>query len=379
MGKAKILYYYPSLQFHTGSPKALIGFIDALDRDCFEPMFLTSKEGPLIKELIGKNVKIIHKEVVGVSYIHPISSASKVRGMARFLNQIQPDIIHIMGFEWNTDLIFAAWLRGIPIILHVHTPEKAHFQNLSRFAATKVLFCSGAERNNFQNLNRIASKTDILYNTIDVKRFVNAQADRQKFGLEPHQIAIGTVAQICKRKGIDILLEVARLLPNDNIVFLIVGSAGVSEEAFATQLRVTVEEDPILKNRVRFLGARQDIPDFLKSIDVFMLPTRAEPFGIVIIEAMAAGIPVIVTKVGGTPEIVTSKKIGRLVSTCTPEAFAQTLSEVLIEPDKGRAMALRAQESVLQRFDSSVIGARLSTLYNEILSNKQTPVTQAYS
>jgi glycosyltransferase involved in cell wall biosynthesis len=126
-------------------------------------------------------------------------------------------------------------------------------------------------------------------------------------------------------------------------------------------------EDPALRTRVRFLGPRQDIPELLKSIDLFVLPTRAEPFGIVIVEAMASGIPVVTTNTGGVPEIVTSEEIGRLVSDFTPAAFASTIAEVLSLPDHGRAMAGKAQESVRQRFDRSVIGQKLTSIYAEVL------------
>jgi glycosyltransferase involved in cell wall biosynthesis len=156
-------------------------------------------------------------------------------------------------------------------------------------------------------------------------------------------------------------------LPDDHLLFLIVGPDGAGEEQFAAEMRAQALEDPALRTRVRFLGPRQDIPELLKSIDLFVLPTRAEPFGIVIVEAMASGIPVVTTNTGGVPEIVTSEEIGRLVSDFTPAAFASTIAEVLSLPDHGRAMAGKAQESVRQRFDRSVIGQKLTSIYAEVL------------
>jgi glycosyltransferase involved in cell wall biosynthesis len=366
--KTRILYYYGFQHFNTGSPKALVGLITAMDRSRFEPTFLATGDGPLIDALLAMRVKIVRNKVSALSYRRPVSSIRQVQRMATCLANIRPDLVHVIGFEWNLDLVLAAWARHIPIVLHVHTPEGANFRNFHRIAATKVLFCSESERAHFQHLRRIRSKTDVLYNAVDVRRFAEAQPMRRELGLEPHQIAIGTVAQIRKGKGIDVIIEAARLLRSDHFVFLIVGPDGTGEETFAMQMRAQAAQDPALRNRVRFLGAREDIPQFLKSLDLFVLPTRAEAFGIVIVEAMASGIPVVATNTGGLPEIVNSREIGRLVSDTTPAAFAATITEVLNLPDRGRAMSAKAQKSVLQRFDISVIGQKLSSIYADVLA-----------
>lgn len=365
--KATILYYYGWQHFDTGSPKALAGLIGALDRSRFEPVFLARGDGPLIEALLSKGVKIVRKDVGEVSYRRPADGVRRIFRMVTCLDEIQPDLVHVMGFDRNLDLVLAAWMRHIPVVLHVHTPDGADFRNLHRFAATKVLFCSEAERRAFQHLQRISAKTEVLYNTVDVKRFSDAVPRRRELGLKSHQIVIGTIAQISKRKGIDIILEVARLLRDDHLLFLIVGPDGPGEEQFAAEMRARAVTDPALRARVRFLGARQDIPELLKSVDLFFLPTRAEPFGIVFVEAMAAGIPVVAPRIGGVPEIVNSGEIGHLVSDFTPTAFASTIAQVLALPDRGRAMAGKAQDSVRERFDSSVIGQKLSRVYADVL------------
>ena len=366
-GKVNILYYYGFQHFNTGSPKALAGLIDSMDRARFQPTFLARGDGPLIEALIARDVKIVRQDVGAISYRRPGSSIRQIQRMAKCLDDIRPDLVHVMGFEWNLDLVLAAWIRQIPVVLHVHTPEGAAFRNLHRIAASKVLFCSESERRHFQHLDRIDWKTDVLYNAVDVRRFAEAQPKRRELGLEPHQIAIGTIAQLRKGKGIDIILDVARRLRGEHLVFVIVGPDGTGEERFAAQMRAQAVEDPALRNRVRFLGSREDIPEVLKSLDLFVLATRAEAFGIVLVEAMASGVPVIATDTGGVPEIVNSAEIGLLVSDVTAAMFANRIAEVLKQPDCGRAMAARAQESVRQRFDSSVIGNKLTSIYADVL------------
>src|ERR1019366_5845057 len=113
------------------------------------------------------------------------------------------------------------------------------------------------------------------------------------------------VAQMVQQKGIDILIETASILLRErsDLVFLVAGRTVPSEEEFGRRMRSAAEE-PDLRGRIRFLGSRSDIPDFLASLDLFLLPTRAEAFGIAVIEAMAAGLPVIARKAGGIPEIL---------------------------------------------------------------------------
>jgi glycosyltransferase involved in cell wall biosynthesis len=118
---------------------------------------------------------------------------------------------------------------------------------------------------------------------------------------------------------------------------------------------------------VRFLGSRNDIPDLMASLDLFVLPTRAEPFGIVILEAMAAGLPVIASKVGGIPEILSSPEVGTLVDPLTPEAFASAVHEVLCRPDRGRSMGQKARASLIGRFDTVTGRERLQKIYLEAL------------
>jgi Glycosyl transferase 4-like domain len=107
--------------FNTGSPKALAGLIDALDRSRFKPTFLAKRDGPLTDALIAKGVEIVRKDVGAISYRHPVSSIRQIQRVATCMDDIRPDILHVMGFEWNLDLVLAAWTRHIPIVLCAHS------------------------------------------------------------------------------------------------------------------------------------------------------------------------------------------------------------------------------------------------------------------
>ena len=122
---------------------------------------------------------------------------------------------------------------------------------------------------------------------------------------------IGTVAQIRLGKGIDVLLAAAESLLAEfpDVIFAIVGPPGRGEEEFAARMVDAAKKEP-LAGRVRFVGSRPDVPDVLASFDIFCLPTRAETFGIAVVEAMAAGLPVVAGDVGALRELVTSPDVG---------------------------------------------------------------------
>ena len=363
----RVLYYYPATNFDSGSPRALAAFIEGLDQTAVHPLFLAVSDGPLLEALRGRGAEILRGTAGSISYRRPFAALAAVRRQMAHLKAWKIDILHANDIFWNTDLILAAGLLRIPVVLHVHNPSVVHFQNMERFAARKVLFCSRFEMGNCRHFGRIRHKAEAFHNAIDVAALGRGTPIRASLGVREGTIAIGTVAQIGRRKGIDILIETARILLRErtDLVFLVAGPPVAGEEEFANQLRAAAEA-PGLRGRVQFLGSRSDIPDFLASLDLFVLPTRAEPFGIVIIEAMAAGIPVIASKVGGIPEILSSPEIGRLVEPVSPDAFANAIREILASAGSGRSMGENGRRSVA-RFDARIAGERLHTLYLELL------------
>ena len=367
MPVARILYYYAHQHFDTGSPKDLVSKIDSLDRARSKPMYLATGEGPLVDALAGRGVEIVHGTVNSVSYRHLVSGMHAVLRQIRMLERLNVDLLHVIDFGWNLDLVLAAWLRRIPIVIQIQNPTTVNFQNLHRYAASKVLICTNGQKSNVVSFHRIAKKCEVLYHLVDLGEFSRGRSIRESLGLSPHDIVVGTIAQICYRKGVDIVLETARLcLPRWNrLYFLLIGPPAAGQESFAHDMMRRAKEYG-LNDRVRFLGSRSDIPDLLASIDILLLPSRAEPFGIVIIEAMAAGVPVIASKVGGIPEVISSDEIGHTVTPITAEAFAAALTGILQMPY--RSIGERGRRSLMGRFDRATIGAKLQGIYDELLA-----------
>ena len=364
----KILYVYPHYQYDTGSPKSMVSMIKGLDRSIYKPVFLATGKGPLIDVLRENNVEIINGRLSTASARQPLRSIANIIKQVSFLKKNGIKVLHLNYFGWGDDIVIAAWLCSIPVILHIHNPLTIHKNNINKNIASRVLICSERQKDAVGNFFYINNKCSVLYNQVDIESFENGKSKRDEFSIDEKETVVGTVAQVCYRKGIDIFVDAACsvLKSYDNLKFIIVGPDGSGEESFSNNIRQLVSSSDY-KDKILFIGSREDIPDLLATFDVFLLPTRSEPFGIVIIEAMAAGIPVIASHVGGIPEIICSDKLGRTVKPIEAEGFSQMLNDVLELPDIGKAMGLEGKHSLYGRFDKDSISKRLNNIYRDIV------------
>lgn len=344
--------------------------IDSLDRDRFVPVFLGSAEGPLADELRAKDVEILNAAVSSVSWRTPLLSVRHVREKRRLLDQHAINIVHMNEAGWNSDLVLAASTMGIPVALHLHNPATVHRSNLNFYFASKIFLCSKAQAHQVKNFEKIASRSVVLHNAVDIDHFSSGHSIRQELGLKADDVVIGTVAQVGHRKGSDLFLDTAErvLASGRHVTFLMVGPQAVGEADYFQTVMNRLKKDP-LKGRVLYLGGRRDVPDLLSSFDVFFLPTRAEPFGMVIIEAMAAGIPVVATAVGGIPEIVTSDEIGCLVQPADSSAFASALIRLIEMGEARKTLGERGKKSLYGRFDLASMRNTLAATYLQMLKS----------
>jgi len=367
---ARILFYYSHLHLHTGSPRALLSVMDGLDRARFTPMFLAIGDGPLPDAIRERNIDVISGPLLAMSPRYPIASIAGLFRQLRLLDSLGIDLVHIHEVGWNYDLVVAAAIRRIPVVLHLHNPAIVHRNNLHWRIAGKAVFVSRAHLESATNIDRARDKATVIYNAVELDRFTSGTSLRASLGIRDDQYVVGCVAQIAKRKGVDLVVEAAaRLIPKyPDVVFLVVGpNPPLGTQEWSDALRARAEE-PVFDGRLRFIGERADIPNVLATCDAFCMPSRAEPLGIAIIEAMAAGLPVVASRVGGIPEIVNSDDIGLLVDAPpTADAVTAALDRILSSPDRGRALGRRGADSLRGRFDATSVAARWNELYSGLL------------
>jgi glycosyltransferase involved in cell wall biosynthesis len=208
-------------------------------------------------------------------------------------------------------------------------------------------------------------KIKVVHPAIPVDRFNQSVNTTLRVSLTrpTKQSLILTTARLDNQKGLCYLLEAARLVPEAVFVVAGDGPERTALEAKARELR--------LGDRIVFLGFRQDIPDLLASCDVFVLPSLFEGLPASVLEAMAAGKPVIATAIGGTDEAIVHGETGLLVPPADPTALAEAIQLVLSDPVRAQRMAAAGQARVQQEFSVETMVQRVTTIYDELLNSDE--------
>lgn len=181
-------------------------------------------------------------------------------------------------------------------------------------------------------------------------------------GLDPGAAWIGTLRALDAAKDVATLLRACRrVLERRPRAFVLIGGDGPERAALGL-----LAEALGIGARVRFLGWRTDNLQFLKALDVFVLPSRQEGMGSVLLEAMACGTPVVASEAGGIPEVVVDGVSGLLAPARDPEALAGRILAVLEDPALGARLAAEAARR-LDAFTSDKMGAATEALYDELL------------
>lgn len=301
----------------------------------------------------------------------PLSDAVTLLKLWRLMRQYRPHIVHTHTAKAGAVGRLAARLAGVPIVVHTfhgHTFSGywgpvgsglavAVEQVLSRLT-DQVVAVSDRVRDDLIKF-RIASPDKII--TIPLGLDLAPFATQARRDDNP---IIGIVGRLVLIKNHALFLRMARQLIADGFVgkFMIVGDG---------ELRSDLEREAAdLGDRVIFAGWRRDLPQVYSELSVVVNTSLNEGTPVALIEAMAAGAPVVATAVGGVPDVVRHGQTGWLVSNGDPARLAECVKEALYDPNR---VAARARVEVLGRFSKERLVADIEKLYESLLAKLQTP------
>ncbi len=278
--------------------------------------------------------------------------------LAALLRRLRPRLAHVTDV-WPPALLAARAARVPELLLTHHTPELPRRDNLTGKAWFRlgfalrpdVIYTSQTDR---ERDGRTRLRTHVVELGIDLDRFASGRPSLPKDGP-----LVGTIARLAPQKGHRTLLEAARLVLDrrPGVRFAIVGDG---------QLRAELEErsrELGISHHVLFTGARDDVPDVLASLDCFALPSLYEGLCLAVIEAQAAGVPVVASPVGGIRETVVDGETGLLVAPGDPVSLAAKIEWVLGRPAAAHALAEEASRRVRARFSEHRMVERTLELY----------------
>jgi len=234
--------------------------------------------------------------------------------------------------------------------------------------ADRVIVVSKKTMEYVLKLGADKSKTSVIYNGVDTDYFhpVNKEESRKKLGLPKNRKIILSVRRLVYKNGLDTLIESIPLLTRDHpdLLFVVAGK-GPSRKLIEDR----VKELGIDAN-IKLTGFVPDrlLPLYYDAADYFVIPSASgEGLPLVLLEAMACGLPVIATTVGGTPEIIKHMKNGVLVPPRNPEAMAEAISKILLEERLGATIGEEARRIVEDRFTWKKNLSQLQDIYKKVI------------
>ena len=264
--------------------------------------------------------------------------------------------------QHNTFIDYQSWLN---IVEHVN--DWTVGRTVLR-SADRVIAVSRKTMEYVLKLGADSSKTSVLHNGVDTDFFrpMNRGESRDRLSLPKDKTVLITIRRLVYKNGLDTFIESASILRRDypHLLFIIVGR-GPNRELIEKRLRELRIEDSI--RLVGFVPEKL-LPLYYNAADYFVIPSSSgEGLPLVLLEAMACGLPVITTSVGGTPEIVEDMKNGVLVPPRNPKALAETISMFLSNKGLGQAIGTKARKTVEDELPWEENVRRLQNVYDELL------------
>ena len=216
----------------------------------------------------------------------------------------------------------------------------------------------------------------IIHHGIDLGRFVpdaeRRNAVRAEFGIREDELVVGIVGRLQESKGHLQFLEVAqRILPDfPGTRFVVVGEATRGEDEEANIILDKFEKAG-LGDRLILTGYRDDVPDVLGAMDLFLFPTHSEAFGLVIVEAMAMGVPVVSADCDGVPDIVVHGETGFLVPPTDVQGLTGAVAELLGDEGKRLAFGEAGRARARELFSEEKMCGEMEELYRRLMARYQ--------
>ncbi len=367
-----------------GPAQQAIALTAALNGDDFRSVLFAGREDPREGSLWGA------AEAAGVSpvrvpglgrAIRPAADLIALAALTRHLRRLQPDLVHTHTAKAGTVGRVAALLAAVPVRVHTFhghvltgyfgPAATALFRRIEAALArrsTLLVAVSPRQRDELIALGVAEpERITVIPLGLDLAPFLNAAPHagrlRAELGLSPETPLVGLVARLVPIKGVDLFLRAAALL-RERIpqVRLVIAGDGPEREALEGQAAALG-----LDGALCFLGWRHDLPALYADLDLLALSSRNEGTPVCLLEAMAAGVPVVAAAVGGVPDLVQDRVTGRLTPPQDAGALASAMAEVLADRPAAAAYAAAARAAVFPKHDTKTLIAGIRAWYTRLL------------
>jgi len=341
-----------------------------IDRDKYQLFACCLKEGgPYEKRLRDTGINVSN---LGLKNILDVRIIPR---LIKYIKENRIDVVHTSVFPADVYGRIAAKLAGVPFIFSTTERFEEHKQEvmylllcfadtLTIHLTTKVVAISNAVKDYLIRWHRVKpDRIEVIYNGVDVKRFditLNHIDYKTQLGLDPDKAIVCTIARLVPVKGLETLIEAAAEVLKDvkEAQFLIVGDGLLKKQLESRVSQLNIDGAFV------FTGFRNDIPEILSIVDVFVMPSLSEGLGNAILEAMAAGKPVVASNVGGISEAVLHNKTGFLVPPRDSYSLAEAIIRLLQSKQTRLRMGNEGKRHVMLNFNMKKMVSEYENFYD---------------
>ncbi len=355
-----------------GAERQLYELVKGINREMFEPVVISlSQGGHWGREIQKLNIQVIELQR------RKNREFTRLFKLIKILKVIKPDIVHTYMFSANSYGRVAAFIVRVPfIIASERTPgEIGKDKNKYRIYIDKLLasFTHGIICNSHKASDSLvkrysfnAKKVFTVHNGFNVANFLKNNSFNSQKKLAKK--VVGTVGRLYPQKNHRLFLDMAKIVlersEDESIKFVIVGKGELRDELERYSQSLGIE------NNVMFMGERNDIPDLLQNMDIFVMTSLYEGMSNAIMEAMAAGLPVVATDAGGNSELVIDGETGFLCPSNDAKVLAGRVARLINDGKEAKRMGENGRKRILNEFGIEKMIKETENIYKELLEKQ---------
>ena len=317
--------------------------------------------GPMARELSNSSVVVTRKGFRNLSrFATAFSLAIRFRA--------EPvDIIHAHLSRGARVASVVSRLTGIPVVTTVHTARRSDIYLRLATGANRIIAVSDYVRSVLLEWGVPNGYVERIYNGTDIDGIPQSnRTTLSAIGITCDRKIIGFVGRVIRAKGSHELLEAFVAIASEDPSTHLVLAGGFEKESFSKVQSTIASKE--LSDRVSLLGPREDVAALMAGFDLIVLPSHREAFGLALVEAMARGVPVIATRVGGLPEVVDDGVTGILVEPGVDE-LTEAIRYMIANPDRAAAMGRAGKDRVRELFSLENMAQQYESTYFSVLNS----------
>lgn len=319
-----------------------------------------------IRENVDSSIQFVPSELS--------RSPSEISRVARWLKANHIDVVHTHMSRGHAFGVLLRMMTGVPVVATAHNQSFQLHWRMNDY----VIANSQATYDYQRRVNRVANhQMEKVHCFTDLERFqrvkpLDVTIVKRQMRLKGNEFLVGVVGEVVARKGhlylFEALSRVVKEVPDLKLVLL---GRFNRNEAYVKKLRGIQLRDKIFCH-VKWLGLRWNIQDFMAAFDLTVVPSVEEPLGLVALESMAAGTPVVASDTGGLPEIVRSGENGLLVPPKDPVALANAIIEMANTSESERQrLGNNGRQMVQVKFDPQLLTRQVENVFNRVVAAKR--------